>query len=461
MKRTKHKKQTTPSLVNYSELANRLALGAYFGKQYGTDRDLYEALGYPSSILYKDYQAKYNRQDMAKAIIDRPVKVTWNGDITVVEVEDDKESQLEKAWKDLNKQLGLKSRFVRLDKLAGIGEYGVLLLGLDDVQKKEDFKEAVKSGARKLHYVKPLGQGSAKISTWEKDASNPRYGLPVLYDVTITSDADATVDQSMKVHYTRVIHVTDDILESEVEGAPRLEVVYNRLMDLEKLVGGDAEMFWRGARPGYQGKMDPDYQMTPATKQDLQEQIDEFEHNMRRILINEGVDLKALEQQLADPKNHVDVQIQMISAVTGIPKRILTGSERGELSSKEDKSEWMAYVQNRRDDYAEPRILRPFINLCIKYKILPKAKDDTYMIVWSDLFALSEKERISIGKDRSTALKEYTANPMAEYIIPPDAFLEFFLGLSDDQIEMIKTQIDAMDKESLATPGEEEIIENE
>jgi hypothetical protein len=128
---------------------------------------------------------------------------------------------------------------------------------------------------------------------------------------------------SITVHYSRVVHIVDDIVESEIEGSPRLEAVFNRLMDLEKLVGGDAEMFWRGARPGYSGVAGKDYQVTDATMTDLKDQVDEFEHNLRRILISEGIDLKALAQQIADPATHVDVQIQMIAAATGIPKRVL------------------------------------------------------------------------------------------------------------------------------------------
>ena len=81
------------------------------------------------------------------------------------------------------------SRFRRLDRLAGLGYHGVLLLGLDDVQTSTDFKhEVIKRPARKLLYVKPLSESSAKISTWETNVNSERYGYPVLYDVTIGKD---------------------------------------------------------------------------------------------------------------------------------------------------------------------------------------------------------------------------------------------------------------------------------
>jgi hypothetical protein len=226
-------------------------------------------------------------------------------------------------------------------------------------------------------------------------------------------------------------------------GIPKLEAVFNRLYDLEKLVGGDAEMFWRGARPGYQGNVDKDYTMTQTTKDDLKEQIDEYENGLRRILINEGIDLKELAQQIADPTGHVDMQLTMISAVTGIPKRILSGSERGELASTQDTGEWKTYVQSRREDHAEPHIIRPFTDRLIELKVLPKPKSGDYKVDWLDLFSISEKERVEIGKSRANAIREYTTNPMAESVIPPDAFFEFCLGLSQGQIDLIKKQLGA------------------
>ena len=449
-----------PNIQVLSALIDRALLSARLGEQYGGDRDIYEALGYPVQIEYSEYASKYLRQDIASAVINRPVNATWRGDVEIMEAGDDKETALEKAWKDLEEELGLKSRFIRLDKLAGIGKYGVLVLGLDDVKKKDDAKLPV-VGKRKLMYVKPLGQDNAKIASWETKPGNKRYGLPVLYDITIV-DSSTKATSVLQVHHSRIIHIVDGKLESEIEGQPRLENVYNRLMDLEKLTGGDAEMFWRGARPGYQGKVDKDYQLTQEMKDGLEDTVDEFEHNLRRIMVNEGIDLEALAQQVADPANHVDIQIQMISAATGIPKRILTGSERGELSSAQDKDEWMTYVQARRKEYAEPLILRPFIDRCIEYGILPKASTEGYSVKWEDLFAISESERVTIGKGRSEALSKYVSSPVGEAVMPPEAFLRYCMGFDEDEIEIILEMQEAFVKEEgILTPEEEEVIETE
>ena len=311
MERTKPTKGTEiqalqEKLTLMSQLVGRAQLAAKLGQQYGTDRDIYEALGYKKSIEYNDYAARYYRQDIAKAIIDRPVKITWRGELAIIESDDDKETALEKGWLDLEKRLKVTSRFVRLDKLTGIGEFGILFLGLSDAKNREDHAKPV-VGSPKLSYIKPFGQGSVEISKYEARTADSRYGLPKEYTVQMTSTGVDDYSVDVKVHHSRVIHVTDETMESEVKGTPRLEVVYNRLMDLEKLVGGSAEMFWRGARPGFSGKLDKEFMMTPDTKEGLKDQIDEYEHHLRRFLVAEGVDWSTLEQQVSDPKGHVDI----------------------------------------------------------------------------------------------------------------------------------------------------------
>lgn len=433
-----------------SELVTRTSLARSLGiQQYGGDRDIYRALGYKDDLRYEDYLARYQRQDIAKAIIDRPVKATWQGKLEMIETNEKERTEFEKTWEDLDRRLGLKTRLSRVDRLTGIGQYGVLLLGLDDAKRREDFQRPVSKGKRELKYIKPFGEGSVKIDAFVETPSDYRYGQPEIYSVEVM-DMATKKSQTVQVHHSRVIHITDDSLESEVYGTPRLEAVFNRLMDIEKIVGGDGEMFWRGARPGYQGKVDPDYQLTDEMRRRLKDELNEFEHDIRRFFINEGIDIQALAQQISDPANHVNVQLQMISAVTGIPQRILSGSERGELASSQDRSEWLSYIQSRREEHAEPRIVRPFINRLIELRILPEVKDG-YVVGWADLFAQSEKARVEIGKDRSLALRDYTLNPMAEAIVPPAAFMQFFLGLTSDQIELINEMRDAeISEEKLA-----------
>ena len=441
MKRTKLTTNARLHTLASAMVGRMLFASKMGGQQYGGDRDLYQALGYPQKLTFDDYLIKYKRQDMAKAIIDRPVKATWQGTLELVESENPDPTTFEKTWIKLDRKFGLKTKLSRVDRLTGIGRYGVLLLGLDDVKKRDDFEKPVTLGTRKLKYIKAFSEKTALIDTYEINPRSNRYGMPKLYAIEV-ADVDAGSSSTVKVHYSRVIHIIGDTLESEIFGTPVLEAVYNRLMDIEKLVGGDAEMFWRGARPGYQNKLDPEYKLTAEQETTLQDQIDEFEHNLRRIINLEGMSLESLAQQIADPEHHMDILLTCISAETGIPKRILSGSERGELASSQDTGAWKTYVQSRREDHAEPRILRLLVDRLIELGVLPTPEDE-YTVKWLDLFSISEKERVDIGQKRSEALRSYTTNALATSLVPPKAFYEYFLGLDRGQIELIGEMVKA------------------
>ncbi len=292
--------ETIIPLQVLSEMVNRANLASKVGTQtYGGARDIYQALGYPDVINKTDYYPRYKRQDMAKAVIDRPVKASWKGEIQVVETNTPATTTFEQGWVDLNKQFKgkLKNILMRCDKLTGLGRYSILFFGLDDVKKVEDYQKPVKKGA-KLVYLKPLSEVSAPIVEYVTNVNDPRYGLPLHYNVSAaTTDSEVSnVSVSYKVHYTRVLHLVENVLENESLGTPRLEAIWNRLLDLEKIVGGDAEMFWRGAKPGYTGEVNPEYTMSATARTDLQNQIDEYEHGLRRILINDGIKYQALAQ---------------------------------------------------------------------------------------------------------------------------------------------------------------------
>lgn len=420
-----------------AETVARLRLASQLGTSFGGQRDLYQTFGYKKDLSYEDYIRQYKRQDIAKAIIKRPVEATWAGELHVSEYGASEDTEFEQEWTRLEKRLKLKNNFARLDRLTCLGKYGVLLLGFSDTPTIQDFAEPVtqKKGLSLL-YVKPLGEGSAKIDSFEDNTNSSRFGKPLFYNITVKLNKSES-PSTLKVHHSRVLHVAWDLMEDENEGTPIMEAVFNRLQDLEKLIGGSAEMFWRGARPGFQGKVDPEYSMSDAQIKALQEKMDEYEHNLRRFFIQEGIELKSLAPQISDPTPHVTIQIQMISAVTGIPQRILLGSEKGELSSDQDATMWKVAIQDRRLEQVEPCIIRPFVEKMLEYNILPQPKTKDFMVLWSDLFAPSEKERAETGKTRAAAVQQYLQNPMAIEVLPPDVFIELFLGLTKEQITLV------------------------
>lgn len=425
----------------WSDMADRIGLSKRMGFQYDGDRKVYEALGYPDdqNLTFQYYYKRYIRQDIAAAVINKPVDSVWKGEINVLEKDTERSvSKLNEAWEALNEDFKVKDTLTKLDKLTGIGKYGILLFGLDDVKNRDDWKLPV-AGTRTLKYIRPVGENDITIEAFEKKSANPRFGLPKFYKIqTSSAELDGAGTYDIVVHWTRVLHIVDGNLSGQIVGMPRLKPIINRLNDLEKLLGGSAEMFWRGARPGYNANVPEEFDMTPDEEDDLDDELKAYENDLRRIIVTKGIDMKPLAMQVADPSNHIDVQIQAISAHTGIPKRILTGSERGELASSQDRDAWLELVKTRREEFAEPKILRPFIDYCMEYGILPKS--EKYNVHWEDLFALSEDDRVKIGKMRADAIAAYANSTFAQELFPPKLIVGYILGLKDDELEeFIKT----------------------
>jgi uncharacterized protein len=244
-----------------------------------------------------------------------------------------------------------------------------------------------------------------------------------------------------------VIHVVEDNDESEVMGNPALEVVYNFVTDMEKVAGGAGEMFWRGAWPGLLFKLDPEATVDPTTIADMKTQTEDYINSLRRTMSMQGVDVQQLSPQVADPTGQVGVLVDLIAAGKEIPKRILMGSERGELASTQDKTAWAETISMRRVEYCEGQILRPFIDRCIEYGALPAPADD-YTIEWPDLLAASDAERATVGETVSRTVATYANSLDARDVLPLDSFYSLVLGYDQDQIDKINEQREQEQREA-------------
>jgi hypothetical protein len=450
-----------------SVISARSAYAQALGVSFGGDRDLYQVLGYKKTLTDTDYRNRYERGDIAKRIIDAPVNATFRGIPEITENQEDA-TTFEEAWNELAEKLKIWNRFTRLDKLTGLGRYGVLLYGFNDVMDEKEFATpVVPSETLALLYVQPYSEASVTITKWNNDPTSPDYGMPAEYQLTLGdvseytsgSDREPTKGRTLLVHASRVQHIVDDRTESDVFGTPRLQSIYNRLQDLDKIVGGSGEMFWKGARPGYQAVIDADAKLTPQAKEDIGTQLDDYEHNLRRMLRLQGVKLEGLAPQVEDPSPFIDGQLKIIAASKGMPMRILTGSERGELASTQDDKHWREVIEERRLDFVEPEIVRAFIDRMIELGVLPEPESDSYEIAWPDLHTVSDKDRADVNKVRTEILTKYASTAGAEMIIPPELFLEMMLEFDKDQVQKVLDMLDSFEAEENDDIEEAEITE--
>lgn len=382
-----------------SILLNRVNFANQAGLTFDGARDTFKALGYKKLLLPADYRSRYLRNGVAASIVEALPKATWRGGAELIEDPDKEELTIfEKAWFEFNRRLNVWRSFMQADTLCGIGRYAIILIGAPgDVGTPLPARVANKD----IQYLMPFYEGDAIVSKYEIDTKNSRFGMPTEYVLRRQMQPNTmiqapTVGVGRPVHYSRVIHIADNMLDDRVYGTPRLERVWNLLDDLEKITGGGAEAFWKRADAGMHFKLDPMLKTKPEDLTKMKEEVDDYTHRLKRNLTTRGVDIDTMNSSVADFKQPTDALMGLISAATRIPQRILSGSERGELASTQDRANWEERVMDRRSEFAAPMVVRVFVDRMIELGVLPTPSD--YDVQWPEVANMTLSERAETAK---------------------------------------------------------------
>lgn len=461
----------TDMVVNY--LISRAQARGIFGEGTNGQRDIDKECRYPLYPQAVDYMKLYTRGDISARLVEILPKATWERLPEVYEDEDEEtETEFELKWGRVVKAHKLWSKIYRADVVSGIGRYGGLFLGLpgasdlpapgwDDVGEKWG---KVPAGT-KLAYVRVVGEAGCRV-TLQTNPESTRFGEPLYYTFQVTQEGSSgdglqqreTKPNDLKVHHSRIVHLADNLLTSEVFGLPRIERGLNRVMDIRKVVGGSGEMLWKGGFPGISVEQPSTTNPVDLSAEDVQEVKDQlalFQEGLQRYLALNQLTAKTLLGQIADPTGHVDVNLRLLAIAYDIPMRILMGAEAGHLASTQDKSDWLDSIGRRRTEYAGPMVLEPLIARLQRVGVLPSAPiseedADTYetgclplpesgecpVIKWPDLYVQSETEKADVLTKRTKALSDYVGSN-AKLLIPPLEFLIKFMGFAKDEAAAI------------------------
>ena len=433
-----------------SALVERMMFARQAGITFNGQRDVYEILGYNRILTYREYRARYMRGGLAKRVVDAYPSAIWRAGAELYEDEDPQtDTDFEQAWRSLDARLSVWSRFQRVHILSSLSTYAVLLIGapgeLNTPLPRGNSPDSVL-------YLQPFSGGGGpqggdqqdnrsramnadcSIATFDTDSKSPRFGLPETYQLKRTTISAPVFDR--QVHWSRMIHVADGLLGDEVYGTPALEAVWNLLDDLDKVTGGGAEAFWLRANAGLHLNIDKTMGapssvpgrasvagMDAAARQQLHDQAEELKHQLQRVMVTRGVEATQLSSNVADFNGPADSIITQIAGTKGIPKRILVGSEMGQLASGQDKDNWNTQVQDRRTSWAFPGLVKPLVDRLCEYGYLPKPK--TYAVEWPVIEDLTEDEKASL------ALRFALANrTQGSVLFTPDWIREKTYGLA-------------------------------
>lgn len=390
----------TPIKQNVSMLLSRLGLSRLAGMMFDGKRKLYDVFGYPQNLTYSHLLAKYQRQDIASRVVDMPPEEMWAHPPELTEMRGVKDK-----WDDFIAKSQLWQRIIQADKLLSFGSFAVLWVGM---RGNPEVPAPNLSKLEDILYVQAYGGDNVKIKSYEDNIQNPRYGQPVVYEVKVGPENQ---QKTTLVHHSRLIHVVDRPLQGLMFGEPRLAQVYNTLDDILKVAGGSAETYWLTGNRGMQVDVDKDMQLAAGDAEALEDELEEFQHQLRRFIRTRGVKIEPLGSEVADPRGVFETLVAILAGSTSIPQRILTGSEAGQLASEQDRANWSEYIERRRRVFGEPYILRPVLQFLEDRGYLPadttmKAKLGTKesVFTWPEAFHMSplEDARTLAEKARAT-----------------------------------------------------------
>lgn len=382
-------------------LLQRMSWMSRAGLTFGGLRDLWAVFGYNRNLRVIDLYAKYTRQDVAKTIVEAPADALWTRPPVLLADE-----PFMAAWKELNQRIDVWNIINRIDYTLGFSRFGIIVVGLNDGKPLD---QPATPGSQVL-YLQPYSELGVTISDYDSNVASPRFGLPQFYQISINETEQGQAGRTLsvprvafKAHHTRVIHIADNVVEDIVFGRPRLEPVYNLLDDLLKVVGGSAETYWLTANRGMQMNVDKDMKLDASDAADLEDEVDEYVHNLRRFIRTRGVEITELGARVASSRDPVETIMSLISATSRIPKRLLMGSEAGQLASEQDRANWAERVDERRRKFGVPRVIAPLIATMNAIGALPRPVD--LKVEWPSAFILAplESAQTSAQKARSAA----------------------------------------------------------
>ena len=291
------------------------------GVTFAGRRDFRKALGYAERVDPQELRARYERGGFAHALVDRVVGGCWRGQqIVLVDGEENEELTAFAEEADLWDVGERADRFAAMTGWSGI-------VFQDDV-----------------------------LGVWGADRLSMEWHGEELIGYHL-------VGRLVRIPPASVVHVAaQDRLDSQWVGVPLLLPVWDRLDDLDKLLGAQAEAFWRRSDPGLHFDVPAAAAASTGIMAELQRQVEEYEHGFRRTVRTAGgTTVTPLAVSTASAAADAKLLLQVIASVVGLPLRVLLGTEAGSLASSQDKQQAEAMFGERWQEFSRLRVALPLL----------------------------------------------------------------------------------------------------
>lgn len=371
------------------------------GYDYGdTLHNVYLDFGYPQTLTFDNYWNMYRRFGVARNVIELPVDVAWMSLPTI-----DAPGNFLRELDEMAKRLKLWKRLKGLDTRQRVGRYAGLFVRVRDGKTPDKPMTPMSSSQSIVEFI-PLYEGQLSVMSTDTNPQSDTFDKPTMYQYKVgVGNRNENSAASFQIHPSRLIMAAEGADDGSIYGIPSLEAPYNSLMDMRKIIGAGGEGFYRNASQSvvFNLKDTASANVNTDLLEAFNEKFDEFtQDRMRKGLWTPGLEAKVLEAILPDPENFFQNALQDVAASTKIPSTILIGQQTGRLASNEDSRGFLSNMNSRRDNFMD-EMLSSVFDWCIEYGALPSAD---YTIIWDDLLALSDQEKLANARELSNINRE-------------------------------------------------------
>lgn len=355
--------------------------------------------GYPEKIDFNKFFNLYSRGGVAFGAVEKLIGNCWSTYPQIIQGEEADKAVKLTAWeskvKNTLKPVKFWKAFEEADRRRMVGRYSAMILRIAD---NGTWDQPATSG--RLIEMLPVWQSAITPGEVDKDQKSENYGRPMYWQYTPSDETGAALE-SVKIHHSRVF-ILGDYSKNAIGF---LEPAFNNFLNVEKVEGGSGESFLKNAARHLVISFDKDVKLNDIAKRNgvtvedivanMNEDIDRLNKSMDAAVVMQGGTATPLVAAVPDPKPTYEINMMTISASVNIPMKILVGSQSGERASTEDRHEFNARCQSRRERTLSEEI-EAFLNKMIGLKIIDEQAEFT--VLWDDLTEASFAEKLANAK---------------------------------------------------------------
>lgn len=397
---------------------------------------MYSEYGWTNNPTFNDFNTAYNTIAAAYGIVNvinsgsfQTIPECIEGE---VEGKDETRTEWEKSVDKFTKTWWLKIK--EADRLNLIGSYSAIILiardGVDNLSEELGTIDSIDSIVEMI----PVTEEQLKPSDWYSQLTDGlNYGKPKLYSFNEYSQGqkESKPNRVVSIHPSRVIVLNEGAIGNNFAGDSVLRPIYNNILDIQKILGANAEGFFKNAARHIAMSFDKDIDVSkvmqglgidPSNKEagkllreTMNERLSGLSKGFDAATYGQGVTSTILSVNMTDPEKPINVQMNMIALAMRRSIKGLMGTQTGERASSEDRINDNNRDMERQENFVSG-VLTTLVNRLIQYGALEK-RDFSWK--WEDINSSSDADKVKLFLDMATAA-EKAARATGQMIVYPN-----------------------------------------